>query len=163
MRWTCQRERHVGTNSDCPMPGTMWWIPHQGGIPCRDPMSGCITCRVGFFGWYTGHSSQGRVCHAEWHTRRTNTTRRTSNIPPLHASLPDRTIARPTWLLPASPMRACAVPRVSTKSAEVWVRLVPDVSTHSTRFGSLCQGRTRTHAGYSVIHAGVQSTPFGYP
>ena len=34
--WTCQRERHVDTPST--MLGTMWRIPHQGGIPCGVPV-----------------------------------------------------------------------------------------------------------------------------
>jgi hypothetical protein len=129
------------------MPGTMWWIPHQGGIPCG----------VGFFGWYTRRSSPGRVrCRAEWHPRRTNTTRRTSNIPPF---TPHSRIGRLLHVPPSCKLqRARTVPCVSTNSTDVGV-----FSTRCEHAQYPCPCSARPMRLLSVCVRASKVTPCGYP
>jgi hypothetical protein len=127
------------------MPGTMWWIHTR--------VSSISVYR------YTRRSKYrpGPIpCRVAYLTHKHNTADPTQQTSRLSASSEDCSM----WLLPASSRRARTIPlRVPT--VPMWVRLVPDVSSHSTRFGSPCVLR-KADAATQRIHAGVQSTPCGY-
>jgi hypothetical protein len=135
-----QREPHVDTPS---APCCMWWIPYQE----WDPVPGGIPRAV--------HealiSTPGPMpCRAAYLMHEHNTA--DFNITDSHCL----TASSDNCFHMSTQSTVCEHQEYRCR------RLVPDVSTHSTQFGSPCQCSERPMRLLSVIYAGIQSTPFAH-